>query len=704
METASPQVPPLRPELQIYPGPADSGGAPTWTVHDPVRDRNFRIGWLEGEILSRWGSGTASEIASRVTLETTLNVSVDNVIAFGNFLSVHGLLRRIDAEVVAKFIKERDSQRHSILTWLLHNYLFIRIPLIKPDGFLQKTVGITDFFFSKTFIVLLFVTAIADAYLVMRQWDLLISTFPYFFSFQGAVMYGSALAIAKITHEFAHAYAAKRSGCRVPTMGAALMVLWPVLYTDTSDAWKLTSRNSRLSIDAAGIIAEGVIAILSIFVWAVLPDGIFKSCAMILATVTVVTSFVVNVNPFMRFDGYYILSDLIGVANLQPRSFALSRWKMRRVLWGADIAPPEFFDKKTRVILIFYGYAVWIYRLILFTGIAAMVYHFFFKVIGIILFCVEIGWFVMLPIYRELVAWWGMRKIAKARNSLYTLLAACSAISCILIPFHGSVFVPAILESASHVRVYSPVPGLVVSVNVSDGQRVRSGDLLFSINSPDLDNSVDIQKLKIVQIKHNIDHLTSLEDVKNRLRVLGEQLASAMEELSGLERQKERLRVTAHVDGFVFDIFDGIRPGVWISPSTSVLTIADTSLGQIVGYVSEADLSRINQGSFGRFFADGDLFGSIDVTVRDIDKSASRALTLPYVSSTNGGDVAARKDDHGKLLPNESVYRVIFDVKTTSFDVRQVRKGTVVLEGERISLFSRAWNLFGQVIMRESGF
>src|SRR5690606_32070695 len=141
-----------------------------------------------------------------------------------------------------------------------------------------------------------------------------------------------------------------------------------------------------------------------------LPDGIFKSAAFILATTSWVLSLVINLNPFMRFDGYYILSDLLGVKNLQQRSFALGKWKLRETLFRLNLPPPEVLDKSLISKLVIYAWGVWIYRFFLFLGIALLVYHFFFKVLGIILFIVEILWFIVLPIAKELSWWWDLRK------------------------------------------------------------------------------------------------------------------------------------------------------------------------------------------------------------------------------------------------------------------------------------------------------
>ena len=119
------------------------------------------------------------------------------------------------------------------------------------------------------------------------------------------------------------------------------MVLFPVLYTDNTDAWRLVDARKKLQIVLAGILVELHIALLALFAWGVLDDGPLRSVAYFLTTASIVGSLLVNLNPFMRFDGYYALADYLGMQNLQPRAFALARWQMRQWLFGLAEPVPE---------------------------------------------------------------------------------------------------------------------------------------------------------------------------------------------------------------------------------------------------------------------------------------------------------------------------------------------------------------------------
>jgi putative peptide zinc metalloprotease protein len=238
-------------------------------------------------------------------------------------------------------------------------------------------------------------------FLVSRDWQRFVGTFPHLFSLGGALSFGVALFFAKFCHEFGHAFMAKRAGCRVQSMGVAFMVLLPMFYTDVSDAWRVNDRRARLLIGAGGVLAELLLACIALLVWSLLPDGPARTAAFMLASATWITTLVVNLNPFMRFDGYFLLSDLWEVDNLQGRAFAFVAGACVRVLFGYGAPAPEPWSPTMQRRLLIWGYGSWLWRAALFLGIALAVYHLFFKLLGIFLMLVELVWFIFLPIMNE---------------------------------------------------------------------------------------------------------------------------------------------------------------------------------------------------------------------------------------------------------------------------------------------------------------
>ena len=202
------------------------------------------------------------------------------------------------------------------------------------------------FLYGPAFRWLTLAALLAGMWGVSRSWDAFTATLVDMLSWEGLAAYGLTLAAVKTLHEFGHGVTAKRYGCRVPTMGVAFLVLWPVAYTDTNEVWKLTRRDQRLKVAAAGIATELTIAVWAMLAWVWLPDGPLRAMAFLLATTTWVSTVLINASPFMRFDGYFLLSDFLQMPNLHARAFALARWDLRERLFALGEPAPEHFPPR----------------------------------------------------------------------------------------------------------------------------------------------------------------------------------------------------------------------------------------------------------------------------------------------------------------------------------------------------------------------
>src|SRR5258706_9765712 len=205
-------LPPLREDLRLYPGPTSrDDGSPTWRILDPVRNSFFELGWLEFELIARWAEATDAEaLAARVAAETPLKPSAGEVKELVEFLASNQLLAPGSEIARAQLTKRiQGSQDRSWLMMLLHNYLFFRLPLWRPDAFLARTVGLTDLFFTRGFMVLVVALLGIDLYLLSREWYTFTDALGRMLTPHAFLYYAVALTFSKIVHEFAHAYAAR---------------------------------------------------------------------------------------------------------------------------------------------------------------------------------------------------------------------------------------------------------------------------------------------------------------------------------------------------------------------------------------------------------------------------------------------------------------------------------------------------------------
>lgn len=698
-------LPPLREDIHLYKGPKKTDGSPTWSLHDPVNNRFFRIGWLEFELLVRWKAGKADKLVEEVNSETTLHVGLEHAKDLVAFLATNQLLQARSKQAIDELYEKAMAGRKHLASWLLQNYLFLRIPLVRPDSFLTHTLPYIRFVFSRGFFQIVLVATFLGLYLVTRQWESFEQTFMYFFTLEGLVLFAVAIFLAKVIHELGHAYTAKYYGVRVPTMGIALLVLWPVLYTDTSEAWKLPDRRQRLSIAAAGMKAELALASFATLLWSFLPDGPLRASVFMIATTTWVVTLLINLNPFMRFDGYYLLSDLLEVQNLQDRSFALGKWKLRQWILGINDPPPENFPPHLNRLLLTYAYCTWVYRFFLFLGIALLVYFFFFKAAGVFLMITELVWFIARPVYKELNVWYEMRqKLRWNRNTLISTIFILFFLFLLIYPMETSVRIPAVLKYSTYTRIHAPDASTVKQVHVRTGDQVDTGQPLITLESPELEYKTQQAQRRVRLLQEQLLRQTAHAQMLDISQVVQQQLAEALTQLQGLAREQEQLNVTAPYSATVVQWDDDIQPGRWINDRLRLGLLVDKASTAIQGYVKEQDLARLTIGNYGRFFADEVDLPPIQVKLTAIDKVNADTLVEPYLASVYDGPVPVNETDSGELVSITSQYRLHLTLQNSPYVPPQIIRGTVYLDGKPESLLHRIWLFVSAVIIRESSF
>lgn len=697
---------PLRDELILHAGPANRDGSPSWTLEDPLRGLYFRIGWAEMAMLSRWSMGNAAQIVADVNQTSALTLDDSDVQYFNRFLQANSLTRVSGDEALAQFSRQVEQSRVSIWRKLLKNYLFFRIPLWHPDRFLGATLPWVEPFFSRTFLKLTLLVAVLGLFLAGHQWETFKHTFLHFFTLEGAALAGLTLCFTKILHEFGHAYTCKRFGARVATMGVAFLVMMPVLYTDTSGSWKLTRRRQRMAIGAAGMMTELVLAAWATLAWSFLPDGMLRSAAFMLATTTWIMTLAINLSPLMRFDGYFLLSDGLQMPNLQNRGFAIGRWQMREWLFGLGDAPPEHFPRWLQRTLVGYAFAVWIYRFFLFTGIAILVYHMTFKLLGMLLFAIEIGYFVVMPVVNEVREWSKRRKDYRMnRNMTTTLVVSAVVLLLLMIPWQRGVYAPALLRAEQQSSLYMPVPAMIQRIDVKVGQPVQAGQTLFTLSSDALAHEQKQLERQIATLNwQSTFQVFNKEAAGDHQRVKQEHEA-ALQRLQVLQRQSEQLTVRAPIDGVVADMTTPLETGEWLGQGEWLAVVTKPTGGLVEAFVSEKDWQRLRTGAKGTFYLQDVSRSSLPLTIVEIASTATRDLNAaPELASIYGGDIATLSDAQRKLHPEQAVYRVLLSLPDDYRAQPQVLRGTVVMDGEAQSLLIRGWKVVSAVLIREMSF
>lgn len=698
-------LPKLRQELGLHQGATDFHGEPTWSLHDPVRNQYFALDWKGFEILRRFKLGSSEAIIKHITQTTTLQVSADDIESVVAFLQTNELIWSPQPDQTEWLMRRYQAQQKSLLAKLIHNYLFFRVPLLHPDRILDRLLPALSFLFSAWSIRLTGLALLFGLWSVLRDWQAFNATLIDTFSLEGLAGYAAALIVVKIIHEFGHALVAKRLGCRVPTMGIAFLVMFPMAYTDATESWKLPSHRQRAAIASAGIATELFLAAWMLFFWAILPEGTLKGVAFFMATTSLVATLLINASPFMRFDGYFILSDWVRMPNLHPRCFDMARWWLRRFLFRFKDLPPEMLSLGRQRLMVCFAFIVWLYRLVVFIGIALLVYHFFFKALGVVMLFVELWYFVGRPVAREVNVWFERRQEIGTRLThkpvFYLVLVLLIVF---FVPWNTSISTQGILKpERSFNYVLHRSAELVENVTLGN-DIVDQGSPLLILRSMALDEQIALASARMIGLQRQLATVSVKDQTRAQQALLSGQLEAAVHEYEGLILESARLLPVAPFAGEIVDVKPNLQPGQVWPRGEHLFSLVDKSQWVVDAYVEEGDLLRINVGNRAKFLPDSAGQPKLALRVIAIDPDTTRVLSEPALGSLAGGRLLVREQD-GKLLPERAVYRVRLAVEQgqnalTGSNLR----GTVSISAWPRSLFGELLRGAGKTLLREFGF
>jgi putative peptide zinc metalloprotease protein len=375
-----------------------------WIVlENPFSNQFFRIRPAAYEFIARLGPSRTVQQAWQECLDRFPDEAPgqESVIQLLSQLYHANLLQYENAADSAQLFERYKKRREREIRSRLLNLMFMRFPLLDPDQFLVRTMPLIGKLISPIGALLwLFVVgwglkvAIDNFDALREQSQSVLAPSNLFLLYLGMV-------VIKTLHEFGHAYFCRKFGGEVHVMGVLLMIFTPMPFVDATSSWSFRSRWKRVLVGAAGMIVELFVAALMVFVWANTGPSTLHNLAYNMIFVASVSTLIFNLNPLLRFDGYYILSDLVEIPNLNQRALRQLRHLCERYLFGIKKSVSPTDRKKEGFWLVVFGIASGIYRVIVFGGILLIVADRFF-IIGIIMAAVcAISW-VMVPTWRFL--------------------------------------------------------------------------------------------------------------------------------------------------------------------------------------------------------------------------------------------------------------------------------------------------------------
>lgn len=697
-------LPLFRKDLVLFPGPNESDGSPTYSLYDPTRAQYFKISWAESLILRYLTPNMMIEDLCRdIQRGSTLNLTPEEITAFLNEAYLNKLLdvpRTSD-----QMVQEAEKARINPFKWLIFNYLYIRVPLLHPDKFLTDTLPYVRIFASRTAFFIYFLITFFGIYFLAMRWDEYLNTFTYFFNFEGILSYGLAVIAVKIIHELSHAYTAKAYNTRVPTIGVVFIVLWPALYTDVTDSWRLDNRKARLAISIAGVAAELVLAGLATFLWAFSEPGLLQSVFFIISSASWLTTLAVNINPALRFDGYYLLCDLWGIDNLQSRAFAITRWKLREVFLGMEMPPPEEGLSSRRILgMVVYSIYTWIYRVILYTTIAIFIYFQFTKALGIFLFILEIAIFLIWPIVSEFSELKSLRSFFTFNPRLgMTILGASLLFLWIALPLPHAKEFDAVVAPLKNQIVYAPWDGEIDAISIKRGEDVKANQILARIVSRKLLRDLNKALAEENILKKELSSLAINSNQQAFIKEKRDELASTTAKVQALTERKNELTLKADISGVVYDWDNNLRVGQFVEKGRILGKIGNLQHLKVMAFVPELWVDQINAGEKVRFIMNN-TFEVFEGRVTKIGPTRERVLEYPTLGSVFQGNLAVQPDRNEKLILQEAYYVVEIEIESPHIPLRFGQTGHAEFIFSYHSYLMQWIRYFLNIFWREGGF
>lgn len=672
-------------------------GRTYWVVKDPVGLHYFRFQEEEFAILNML-NGEVSLDHIKSEFERKFPPQKITVEELGQFI---GMLHRsslIIANVTGQGIqlkKRRDKRKRQELLAALSNILAVRFKGIDPDRILNWMHPWLKWMFTKTAVICCMLLALSALTLVLVQFDVFRSKLPsfhQFFTAENWIWLGLTLAATKIIHEFGHGLSCKHFGGECHEMGVMLLVLTPCLYCNVSDSWMLPNKYHRAWIGAAGMYIEVVIASICTFLWWFSSPGLFNQLCLSTMFVSSVSTIIFNANPLLRYDGYYILSDLTEIPNLRQKATQILGHKLQHWCLGIEEPDDAFLPEQNQLFFALYSVASAVYRWVVLASILLFMWNvlepYGLKVVSQMLGIVSIAGLIGQPAYKvyKFINTPGRLDKVKRKNVQGTIAVVAAVLGFVfLVPLPYRVFCVVEVKPRGAEPVYVEVSGRLDAIQVKSRQQVVEGQELARLSNVDLQLSIaelegkrDQYEARLASLRRvrNEDEQANLEipQVQETLETIVEQLAQKLKDV-------DRLVLKAPISGTVLPPAEtpnkpdgtGQLPmwsgtplrnknlGSFMNESVLFCQIGDPANMEAILIVEQDDVEFIKQGQ------------DVDIKLNElpfltfnskISEVSTKELQFAprHLSSQRGGEVITKMDQSGVERPMNTSYQASADL------------------------------------------
>jgi putative peptide zinc metalloprotease protein len=710
-------------------------GRSYWIVKDPVGLNYFRFQEEEYALLS-WLDGNISldEIKDRFESEfPPQKITLEELQQFLGMLHKSGLVIVGVGGQGKELLKRRSERRRKEFLGALANILCIRFKGFDPEKLLNRLYPFVSWFYTPAAVFACIALGLSALTLVGVQFHVFMSRLPafhQFFSFQNAMLLSITLGVTKVLHEFGHGMTCKHFGGECHEMGVMFLVLTPCLYCNVSDSWLLPNKWARAAIGAGGMYVELVLASVATWIWWYSVPGLLNHLCLNVMFVCSVSTLIFNANPLLRYDGYYILSDLAEIPNLRQKSTSVLSRKAGEWFLGLEQPDDPFLPDRNQVLFALYSVAAFVYQWVVVYSILFFLYHFLkpygLEKIGQMLALASLWGLVVMPLYQLGKFFYvpgRLEKVKKAR--MFTSLAVAIAIvlAVIFIPLPHTVL--AVVEIQPHaaepVYVNYREGGLLAEVDVKSGQTVVSGQRLARLENKDLDMQIAKRVADKKDYEVRLKTLRSLSRYDNKssetIPQLEKSVEAARKEISALEADRDSLILKAAADGTILpppptppqhqEDSEGSQLPSWsgtpldkshhhpfLREGTLFCLVGNPKKLEAVLVIDQGDIDYVKEDQEVDLKIDALPFDTLHGRIEQISIYNMKITPQRISSEVGGGEVASTHDEKtGQEKPQSGSFQAIVPVSDDDGLMQVGLRGRAKIHTAPLSLGSRLWRL-----------
>jgi len=686
-------TPQLRNDLRIT--PLFDGDDDVYVVEDPLRNTFFKIGRREYCFLCHLdGGGNIEEfLNSTDDADVEERVTREEVTVILQWLASRQLLQKQNPETLQMIEDAEMESRHN--SWLSRlNLITFRVPLFNPDPLLSRLLPWVGWLAGPLFLVIWLLSALVAFSLLLSNWDRFTGQAGGLFSPHNLVILSLIWIALKLLHELSHALACYRHGGPVYEMGLLFILFVPLTYVNASSSWTFPSKWQRIHVAVAGMYMELFVAWIALIYWAIHSDSPTALLAYNIVLVAGLNSLLFNANPLMRFDGYYVLSDLVGIPNLYSRALGVVRRSTKRWWLGVE---GENKEEKASGFIRLYGLALYLWRIVVLISLGYLASQ-MFSGWGIILtFVAVVGW-----VYQPLVAFVARLPGYREQNPQLIshfiprllLVGLISGIGFWGIGWKKNISVPAVVLFEEPYTVRAGTSGFIAEVFVKEGGQVQAGQQLVLLdneklksNRQDLTLLLSILELQLRQA-HAREDYAQMQILEQQKIVLNGQTANLDDDIRNLLHRSpgNGMVVGRHLENL---------PGIWVDKGEELFQVVNSNDKHIVASVNQDDIGsfRGRKGEKILIDMDADGYGRFYGRIDKVAPSASTELIHFSLSAPFGGpfDVRVKTGNDGYELFTPRFSLFITVPESVRSDLRDGLQATIQTKGVSRSPGSILW-------------